>query len=145
MAAFVKRLETEPRELFGGGTAVGGAILYGAASIDKSGFTSPRKVIDVSGDGSTNRGITARAARDVVVARGFTVNGLPILNEERDLDKYYEANVIGGPGAFMIAAKSFDDFATAIRAKLIREIAGGEEAPVDGTHRHAKVLPEDSR
>jgi hypothetical protein len=36
--------------------------------------------------------------------------------------------VIGGPGAFMTPAKSFEDFARAIRAKLIREIAGRDDA-----------------
>jgi len=39
------------------------------------------------------------------------------------LDKYYEENVIGGPGSFMIAAASFDDFGRAVRSKLIREIS----------------------
>ena len=41
-----------------------------------------------------------------------------------DLDRYYEENVIGGPGAFYIAARDFDDFSAAILSKLIREIAG---------------------
>ena len=124
--AFAKKLETLPRVLYGGGTSVGPAIMYGADSIDENRFTSQRRVIDVSGDGSNSSGLPPSLARDRVVARGFTVNGLPILTDEPNLGRYYEANVIGGPGAFMIPANDFVDFAKAVRTKLIREIAGVE-------------------
>jgi hypothetical protein len=124
--AFAKTLQSTPRILYGGGTAVGAAIRYGADSIDTNRFTAARKVIDVSGDGATTSGPLARIARDDAVRRGFTVNGLPILTDEPYLDRYYNDEVIGGPGAFMIAAKNFEDFAKAIRTKLIREIAGVE-------------------
>ena len=80
-------------------------------------------MIDISGDGANNRGRPANQARDEAVARGVGINGLPILALEPDLDRYYEQNVIGGPGAFMIAAKDFETFAEAILKKLIAEIA----------------------
>jgi hypothetical protein len=57
------------------------------------------------------------------VAKGVGINGLPILALEPDLDVYYRANVIGGPGAFVIAAQDFDTFGEAILKKLIAEIA----------------------
>jgi hypothetical protein len=123
--AFAQRLQAAPRVLFGGGTSVSGAIQYGAESIDANRFAAQRKVIDVSGDGANTSGPPAKTARDRAVARGFTINGLPILTDEPALDRYYRDEVIGGPGAFMIPAKSFEDFAKAIRTKLIREIAGG--------------------
>jgi hypothetical protein len=122
-AAFAARLETVPRILYGGGTSVGHAILYGAESIEANRFATQRRVIDVSGDGSNSSGVRPDLARDRVVARGFTVNGLPILTDEPYLDRYYSDNVIGGPGAFMVPARDFTDFAVAIRTKLIREIA----------------------
>lgn len=122
--AFATRLEIGPRELFSGGTAVGNAILYGAQSINANGFAGKRRVIDVSGDGPTNRGFPAALARDQVVAQGFTVNGLPILTNYPGLDVFFLDNVIGGPGAFSIPAKTFKDFNSAILTKLIREIAG---------------------
>ena len=50
-------------------------------------------------------------------------NGLPIVSIEPDLDRYYWDNVIGGPGAFMVAADSYETFAAAILKKLISEIA----------------------
>jgi hypothetical protein len=113
--------------LYGGGTSVGGAIQYGADAIDANRFAAQRKVIDVSGDGANTSGPPAKASRDRAVARGFTINGLPILTDEPYLDRYYRDEVIGGPGAFMIPAKTFEDFARAIRTKLIREIAGVED------------------
>jgi hypothetical protein len=125
--AFAARLQSAPRILYGGGTSVGGAIQYGADSIDANRFTAQRKVIDVSGDGSNTSGPLARSARDRAVARGFTINGLPILTDEPSLDRYFQDEVIGGPGAFMIPAKTFEDFAKAIRTKLIREIAGVDD------------------
>jgi hypothetical protein len=50
--------------------------------------------------------------------------------QDATLDKYYEENVIGGPGSFMIVAANFDDFSRAVRSKLIREISA-----VYSTHR----------
>ncbi|MFX8681022.1 DUF1194 domain-containing protein, partial [Acinetobacter baumannii] len=74
-------------------------------------------------DGRTNNGRPAPPARDEAVAAGITINGLPILNQEPDIDRYYQDEVIGGPGAFMIPARDFDAFGEAIRQKLILEIA----------------------
>jgi len=112
------------RHLFGGGTSVSGAIDYGADLFAESPFAGGRKVIDVSGDGANNRGRSASVARDEAVARGVNINGLPILEVEPDLEDYYRNNVIGGPGAFVIAAETFEDFGNAILRKLILEIAG---------------------
>jgi len=92
-----------------------------------------RRVIDVSGDGPNNHGRTIEEVRNEVVAKGITINGLPILNDRdqfgpgfflSDLDDYYRGCVIGGPGAFVVVARDFKDFAQAVRRKLIFEIAG---------------------
>jgi hypothetical protein len=119
-------------------TSLSGAIDYSATLFAGNGFEGVRQVIDISGDGVNNRGRPPVLARDQAVAAGITINGLPILNDRPnpwggaapiDLDRYYEENVIGGPGAFYIAARDFDDFAAAILSKLIREIAGRESSP----------------
>jgi hypothetical protein len=78
----------------------------------------------VSGDGPNNRGRSVTQARDEAVAGGIGINGLPILALDPTLDQYYEDNVIGGPGAFVVAAKDYETFAEAILKKLITEIAG---------------------
>jgi len=126
--AFAAAVAGAPRQLFGGGTSISGAIDYAVTLMSESPYRGTRRVIDVSGDGSNNRGRLVNFARDEAVAAHIGINGLPILALEPDLDEYYERNVIGGPGAFVIAAKSYEAFADAILKKLITEIAdsGGE-------------------
>lgn len=122
--ALAARIAAAPRQLFGGGTSLSGAIDYGVALLNDSPFKGGRRVVDLSSDGSNNRGRSVNEARDEAVAAGIGINGLPILALEPGLDLYYERNVIGGPGAFVIAAQSYETFADAILKKLIAEIAG---------------------
>jgi uncharacterized protein DUF1194 len=122
--AFADAIANAPRALFGGGTSISGAIDTGMALLFDSPFRATRRVIDVSGDGSNNRGRSVTQARDDAVRAGVGINGLPILALEPDLDRYYQDNVIGGPGAFVVAAKDFETFGEAILKKLIAEIAG---------------------
>ena len=120
---FAKELETHPRELQGGGTALGNAILYGMRSLQTNRFEAPRQVIDISGDGPDRNGLPAAVGRDQAVAAGMTVNGLPILDGWPGLDRFFNDNVIGGPGAFVEAARGFKDVYYAVRHKMIREIS----------------------
>ena len=113
------------------GTSISGGLLYAAAAFDKNQFTSPRQVIDISGDGPNNRGLPVEPVRSQVSASGITINGLPILvkapfgpNSIPNLDIYYEDCVIGGPGAFLIPVHEMSQLAIAIRRKLLLEIAG---------------------
>jgi len=117
-------IEATKRQLFGGGTSISGAIDYSRILLSTSPFLGIRRVIDVSGDGANNRGRSVTLARDEAVRDGISINGLPILALEPDLDRYYYDNVIDGPGAFMIPARNYDTFADAILKKLITEIAG---------------------
>lgn len=113
-------------------TSISGALREAAARFEDNGFTSHRRVIDVSGDGPNNQGEPVTEARDAVLARGIVVNGLPIMTQDAfggmwhldDLDRYYLDCVIGGPGAFVIPVRAWSDFATAVRRKLVLEIAG---------------------
>lgn len=133
-AAFVGALGEAPA-LSARWTSISGVIDFAVPLFDGNGYAGDRRVIDVSGDGPNNRGRPATQARDAAVARGVVINGLPILNDnpqpfdlptpvEMSLDRYYTDNVVGGPGSFVIPAKDFADFKTAILSKLIREIAG---------------------
>jgi Protein of unknown function (DUF1194) len=135
--AFATAVARAPRQLFGGGTSISGAIDYAVTLFSESRFRGTRRVIDVSGDGSNNRGRPVNLARDEAVAAEIGINGLPILALEPDLDDYYERNVIGGPGAFVIAAKDYEAFAGAILKKLITEIAGNGLEP---RHRSVRNL-----
>jgi hypothetical protein len=130
--AFADKIAAAPRALFGGGTSISGAIDTSMGLLFDNPYKAARRVIDVSGDGSNNRGRPVRAARDEATAKRVAINGLPILALEPDLDRYYEQNVIGGPGAFVIAAKDFETFGEAILKKLIAEIARVEPSDVNG-------------
>jgi hypothetical protein len=121
--ALAAAIEAAPRQLFGGGTSISGAIDYSRLMLAQCPCNPARRVIDVSGDGANNRGRPAALARDEAVHDGVGINGLPILSVEPGLDRYYYDNVIGGPGAFMIPAENYDTFADAILKKLITEIA----------------------
>jgi hypothetical protein len=121
--ALAGTIESAPRTMYGGGTSISGAIDHAVTLFPQGSFKAERRVIDVSGDGSNNRGRSVTLARDEALDAGVVINGLPILAFEPYLDQYYKDYVIGGPGAFMIAAKSFETFAEAILMKLIIEIA----------------------
>ena len=123
ITAFADAIEAAPRQLFGGGTSISGAIDYSMLILPTAPFNGFKRVIDVSGDGSNNRGRDVRQARDDAVRAGVVINGLPILSLEPYLDKYYFDHVIGGPGAFMIPAESYEKFSDAVLRKLILEIA----------------------
>jgi hypothetical protein len=117
-------IEAAPRRLFGGGTSLSGAIDDGVALLAASPYRAARRVIDISGDGSNNRGRPAEDARDEAVRAGIVINGRPIAWIEPDLVAYYRTNVIGGPGSFVIGIDSYGNFADAILNKLVTEIAG---------------------
>ncbi len=110
-------------------TAIAPLLYFAMGLFDDNGFDGRRRVIDVSGDGPNNTGFYPGIMRDWVVAAGITVNGLAIRNEHADVDRHYRDHVIGGPGAFVMRAADYRDFADAIRRKLIREIAGTPAAP----------------
>lgn len=117
-----------PRRYVGYGTAITSALRFCVQFLFGNGFEAQRRVIDLSGDGSDNRGPSPNYLRDVAVRAGITINGLAIRNEEPNLDFYYSTYVIGGAGAFVIIADDYHDFADAIVAKLVREISQGPVA-----------------
>ena len=113
-------------------TSISGALLFGMPLFEGSGYRGLRRVIDVSGDGVNNNGPLVTVARDEVLAKGITINGLPIMVKRpstatmdiEELDIYFEDCVIGGPGSFVIPIKDRNQFKEAIRTKLVLEIAG---------------------
>jgi Protein of unknown function (DUF1194) len=113
-------------------TSISGALRFAQSLFGSGGFAGLRHVIDVSGDGANNNGPPVTPVRDSVLAKGATVNGLPIMLKKPnlmtmdidDLDVYYEDCVIGGPGAFVIPIKEREKFTEAIRTKLVQEVAG---------------------
>jgi Protein of unknown function (DUF1194) len=137
--AFATALTAAPRA-FVGRTAIGSAIDFSFALFGETGFTTDRRIIDVSGDGTSNQGRAVTAARDAAVAGGAVINGLTIFNRRAaagggylalhtnpagGLAQYYRDNVIGGKGAFVVPIDDFNSFADALLRKLVNEIADG--------------------
>ncbi|WP_291910250.1 MULTISPECIES: DUF1194 domain-containing protein [Marinobacter] len=130
-SAFASAINSTNRA-FGNTTGVGAAIEYSAGlfsfnDMANAKYVGDRKVIDISGDGTNNTGISPAAARDAALLAGVTtINAIAIQN--LSLENYFKNNVIGGPNAFATFAADFeDDFSQAIKDKLFREIT---EKPV---------------
>ncbi|HZZ60185.1 MAG TPA: DUF1194 domain-containing protein [Roseiarcus sp.] len=138
--AFAARLSAASRS-FVGRTAIGSAIDFAFAQFASTPFATERRIIDVSGDGTSNQGRLVTAARDAAVEAGATINGLTIFNRRAaamggylalhtnppgGLAQYYRDNVIGGTGAFVVPIDDFASFGDAIVRKLVNEIAGGQ-------------------
>ncbi len=134
---FADRLLEAPRS-FADRTSISGAIEFAMSHLARAPFESARRAIDVSGDGTNNSGRDVTRARDEALAQGVTINGLVILSETPlawnpdhtnppgGLKNYYRDNVIGGPGAFVLAAQDFNSFGRAIVKKMIAEVAQAE-------------------
>lgn len=109
--------------------AIGDAIDHGVELLKACPCRPTRRVIDISGDNADMRSLRpAPVARDAAVAQRITINALAVLSSggsggHPDLVGYYETNVIGGRGAFVIAAKGREDFVRAMREKMILEVA----------------------
>ncbi len=118
-----------------GRTSISAAIDFAMQRLAAAPAKGDKRIIDISGDGTSNAGRSVALARDEAVAAGVTINGLAIINNQINpgyafhthppggLPKYYEENVIGGPGAFLLQVENFATFTDAITRKLVAEIA----------------------
>jgi hypothetical protein len=137
---FGDQLLESPRS-FADRTSISGGIEFATAQLARAPFEGARRTIDVSGDGTNNAGRDVKLARDETLEKGIVINGLVILsdrpvpwnaehtNPPGGLEKYYQDNVIGGPGAFVLVAENFQSFGRAIIKKLIAEIASLSSPP----------------
>jgi Protein of unknown function (DUF1194) len=120
--AFGYRISLGSRSFYAASTSITNAIEDGLALMEINGFAGQRRVIDISGDGVDNGGGNLDQAREDALAAGVTINGLAIESEDKGLTQYYKDNVIVGADSFVIKAQDFEDFARAIREKLLREL-----------------------
>ncbi len=112
-------------------TSISGAINFAMPLFEANDYRGLRRVIDISGDGPNNNGELVTIARDAAVAKGVTINGLPIMAKQvntstmdiENLDFYYEDCVVGGAGSFVVPIKAKEKFKEAIRTKLVLEVA----------------------
>lgn len=112
-------------------TAIGPAMVFGAGELLAQ-ADCWQKTLDISGDGPANIGRHPRLVEPHEVG-SVIINGLVIgpdgpsnttknRHNVKSLMGYYRSYVIRGPGAFVVAALDYEDFAEAMRRKLIREL-----------------------
>lgn len=134
---FARKLETSRPARFKRGTSIGSALLKSHRLLRQSGFSGARRIINISGDGMSNKGPDLARARETLLAAGLTINGLPIVYKGHGegmvsdprlaadpgfLIGYFAREVIGGPNAFVEPVTAVENYADAIRRKLLREI-----------------------
>jgi len=126
--ALAAQIHDVPR-VTGFSTGLSVALLAAADLLDACPCAATNRIIDLSGDGPNNGPISTAIARDEVVARGYRINGLPIVTPaEPELAQWYADNVVGGPGGFIEVAQGFEDFARAMRRKFQLEVAALDRA-----------------
>jgi len=111
-------------------------------------------VIDLSADSANNwGGIPIEIARQNAIDAGIIINGLALLCRScsgrpvsYDLERAFAETIIGGPGSFIITADGRDQFAAAVRRKLILELAESDiGGPQRAKARNSNVLAAVSR
>lgn len=130
-AMFSKRLEAL-ESTRSGRTSLANALDVAADLFRRGPFVSYRMVVDISSDGMNNSGGRVDKARDRLLYRGITINGLPLMAgsrdaPDRDLDQYFKDCVIGGLGAFSYPVYAWEAFAQTLKQKLIREFVGDQK------------------
>lgn len=122
LEVFAAQVERAPRVWRNFSTAIGEALAY---SLDHFAGAPDckRRIIDISGDGSSNEGISPHAIHRNLRQAGIVVNALVIEGAEANMTEYFWENVITGPGAFVITASSYADYPDRMRRKLRQEVA----------------------
>ncbi len=145
VAAMIEGMANRRNSALGrSGTGIGAAVAQALEMIRLNEFEGTRKIVDVSGDGretplAFGEALGLPEALRRAARREVTVNGLPILADDPNLGLYYERRVISGPDSFALPAADFDDFARAIRLKLLRELRALYGAAPEAPYRPVKT------
>lgn len=118
---FAYEVATVPRLWRDYSTAIGEAMelaLPYFAIVD----SCDRLVLDISGDRISNEGSPPTEIWPRLAQAGVTVNALVIEDTGFDLTAWFEQNVIMGPAAFAVTAKTFEEYPEQIVRKLYREL-----------------------
>jgi len=137
-------------------TGLGAALLH-ATQVFRQGPVCWQQTLDVSADGKNNDWPVPERLRNenrlgdmninaLVIARDFNSTLALTPNGVTELSAYFQARIIHGPGAFVEVAVGYEDYARAMRRKLLRELATmplGQVAPYKTENEtvHVSIAP----
>ena len=132
LLAVTDRLARTEREPAPEPTGLAAALEYGKRRIER-GPACWDQTLDVSGDGKNNDWPTPQRLRSEGRLAGLRINALVVVlrrDEARivgvetgELPAYFSAHIIQGPNAFIEVADGFEDYARAMKRKLLKELA----------------------
>lgn len=127
-----QRLATTKRTPAPEATGLAAALRFGKTLMDR-GPACWDRTLDISGDGKNNDWPTPKQLRKAGLVAGLRVNALVVISADTDdkadgrelgeLPAYFRAEIIQGPNAFVETARGFEDYARAMRKKLLKELA----------------------
>jgi len=121
-------------------TALGYALGHASLMLNAAPERCERRVIDVAGDGVNNEGFGPQSAYRAFDFSGITVNAL-VIGEVEGTTDFYAREVLHGPAAFMEVTRNFNDYKTAMKRKLLREVRGNQFASARSSLMDARALP----
>ena len=131
VAGLASVFERPVRAYMNGQTGIGAALEFAANAHRRAPVRCGRRVIDVSGDGPGNIGPTPDLYRKQGLFNGLIINGLVIRDviedyalqqPTRDPLPYYRDFVRHGPGSFIVVTANYQEYAEAMRDKLLKEL-----------------------
>jgi hypothetical protein len=102
-------------------TDISAAIDFALDLIAAAPYRSPRSVINICANGKDNVGPGPRAARDRAVAAGIVINALA-MGPRKHIAAYFDRQVRGGPGSFVMEVSAPEHVAAAMLDKLLRDL-----------------------
>lgn len=134
---FANKIESDKRVRIGSLTAIGQALIHADQRLSANPNPCNRSVIDLSSDGRSNRGTNPTLVSEMLAAKNITINALVIVNKDRKLVPYFQKDIIRGIGSFVQSAEGYEDYAQAIKQKLLRELlpTTAEKLPRHPTHK----------
>jgi len=102
-------------------TDISDALDFALELILTAPYRAGRSVINLCANGADNVGSGPRAARDRALAAGSVVNAL-VIGRKRQLVSYFERQVRGGPGSFVMEVSRPENLAAALLEKLLRDL-----------------------
>lgn len=97
------------------------AMAFGAEMLQAAPYAADHKIINILGNGIDNVGESPKWVRDKVVAQGIIINAV-VIGHDRGVQSYFRNEVIGGPTAFVLAARAPETLIEVLERKFVTEI-----------------------